>query len=75
MKEDTSAKIPEKDSTQKAQTENYEQIKYKIEGKSGGQEKHQAEKVCEIDYKKLEGVGKRARKPKSHHYHKTYDGD
>ena len=60
MKEDTSAKIPEKDSTQKALTENYEQIKYEIAGESGGQEKHKAEEVCERDYKKLEGVGKRA---------------
>ena len=51
------------------------QIKYEIAGESGGQEKHKAEEVCERDYKKLEGVGKRARKPKSHHYHKTCDGD
>ena len=60
MKEDTSAKIPEKDSTQKAQTENYEQIKYKITGENGEPEKHKTEEVCERDYKKLEGVGKRA---------------
>ena len=48
-KEDTSAKIPEKDSTQKAQTENYEQIKYEIVGENGGPGKHKTEEVCERD--------------------------
>ena len=43
----TSAKIPERDSTQKAQTENYEQIKYEIAGESGGLGKHKTEEVCE----------------------------
>ena len=60
---------------EKAQTENYEQIKYEIAGENGRPEKHKTEEVCERDYKKLEGAGKRARKPKSHHYHKTYEGD
>ena len=46
MKEDTSAKIQERDSTQKAQTENHEQIKYEIAGESGGPGKHKAEEVC-----------------------------
>ena len=46
-KEGTSEKIPERDSTQKAQTENYEQIKYEIAGESGGPWKHKTEKVCE----------------------------
>ena len=46
-KEDTSAKIPERDSTQKAQTENQEQIKYEIAGEGGGPGKHKTEEVCE----------------------------
>ena len=40
-------KIPERDSTQKAKTENYEQIKYEIAGESGGPGKHKTEEVCE----------------------------
>ena len=47
MKEETSAKIPERDSTQKAQIDNYEQIKYEIAGESGGPGKHKTEEVCE----------------------------
>ena len=46
-KEDTSAKIPERDSTQKAQTENHEKIKYEIAGESGGPGKHKTEEVYE----------------------------
>ena len=38
---------PERNSTQKAQTENYEQIKYEIAGESGGPGKHKTEEVCE----------------------------
>ena len=30
MREDTSSRIPERDSAQKAQTERYEQIKYEV---------------------------------------------
>ena len=39
-KEDTSTRIPERDSAQKAQTERYEQIKYEVAGESGEPEKH-----------------------------------
>ena len=39
-KEYTSARIPERDSAQKAQTERYEQIKYEIAGESGEPGKH-----------------------------------
>ena len=46
-KKDASAKIPERDSAQKAQTERYEQIKYEIAGESGEPGKHKAKKVCE----------------------------
>ena len=46
-KEDTSAKIPERDSTQKAQTTNQEPIKYEIAGESGGPGKHKTEEICE----------------------------
>ena len=46
-KEDTSVKIPERDSTQKARIENHEQIKYEIAGESGGLGKHKTEEVCE----------------------------
>ena len=46
-KEDASAEIPERDSTQKAQTENHAQIKYEIAGESRGPGKHKAEEVCE----------------------------
>ena len=42
-------KIPEKDSTKKAQTENYEQIKYEIAEENGGPEKHKTEEVRERD--------------------------
>ena len=45
-REGTSVEIPEKDSTQKAQTENHEQIKYEIAGESRGPGEHKAEKVC-----------------------------
>ena len=46
-REGTSAEIPERDSTQKAQIENHEQIKYEIAGESRGPGKHKAEEVCE----------------------------
>ena len=59
-------KMPEKDSTQKGQTENYEEKGCRIRGTQdrGGRRKKQ--KGTE---------GKQERKPKSHHYHQTYDGD
>ena len=47
MKEDASTEIPERDSTQKAQTENREQIKYEIAGESRRPGKHKTEDVCE----------------------------
>ena len=40
MKEDTSARIPKRNSAQKAQTERYEQIKYEIAGESREPGKH-----------------------------------
>ena len=46
-KKATSGKIPEKDSTQKGQTENSEQMKYEIAEEVGGPEKHRTEEVCE----------------------------
>ena len=36
---------------------------------------HKTEDVCERNRRKLKEVGEIAQKPKSHHYHKTYDGD
>ena len=46
-KEDASAEIPERDSTQKAPPEKYEQIKYEIAGERGEPGKHKTEKVYE----------------------------
>ena len=46
-KEDTSSKIPERDSHKKAQTEKYEQIKYETVGESGELGKHKTEEVYE----------------------------
>ena len=42
-------KYQKKDSTQKAQTENYEQIKYEIAGENEGPKKHKTKEVYERD--------------------------
>ena len=52
-------------------------MKYEIaESKEevAGSEAHKTKEVYERNRRKLKGVGK-SRKPKSHHYRKTYDGD
>ena len=54
-KEDTSARIPERGSTQKAQTEWYEQIKYEVARESGKPGKHKDGGDLQ---KRMKGIGR-----------------
>ena len=69
--------MPEKDSAQKVQEKgNPNSLKSEEKTSGSGANKAKGQKVSAEEAEgNLKKWKRRARKPKSHHYHKTYDGD